>query len=61
MRRIFKARRDQAEALQLVGTVRDGDAPRGAAHILKPDLIVADISMPTELVQAIRMIAGGGT
>jgi DNA-binding NarL/FixJ family response regulator len=100
-----------AEAFQLVGTVRDGDALLEAAHTLKPDVIVADISMPgmdglsatrqirerlphtrvilltnygdpvlarhaldvgasgfvlkvyasTELVQAIRMVLGGGT
>jgi len=35
-----------AEAFQLVGTVRDGDALLEAAHALKPDVIVADISMP---------------
>ena len=35
-----------AEAFQLVGTVRDGDALLEAAKTLKPDVIVADISMP---------------
>ena len=100
-----------AEAFQLVGTVRDGGALLEAANTLKPDVIVADISMPgtdgltamkqilkhlphmrvilltnygdpdlarhaldvgasgfvlkvyasTELVQAIRMVLGGGT
>ena len=35
-----------ARAFQLVGTVRDGDALLEAAHALKPDVIVADISMP---------------
>src|SRR5262245_10293621 len=100
-----------AKAFQLVGIVVDGDALLEAAHTLKPDVIVADISMPgtdgltamrriherlpqtrvilltnygdpilarhaldvgasgfvlndhapTELVQAIRMVLGGGT
>lgn len=35
-----------AEAFQLVGTVRDGGALLEAAETLKPDVIVADISMP---------------
>jgi CheY-like chemotaxis protein len=35
-----------AEAFQLVGTVRDGGALFEAAKTLKPDVIVADISMP---------------
>jgi len=35
-----------AEAFQLVGTVRDGGALLEAANTLKPDVIVADISMP---------------
>ena len=100
-----------AEAFQLVGTVADGGALVDAAKTLRPDVIVADISMPgtdgltamkkiqkhlphmrvilltnygdpdlarhaldvgasgfvlkvyasTELVQAIRMVLGGGT
>jgi DNA-binding NarL/FixJ family response regulator len=35
-----------AEAFQVVGTVRDGLALVQAANRLKPDVIVADISMP---------------
>lgn len=35
-----------AEAFQLVGTVRHGDALIEAAKTLKPDVIVADIPMP---------------
>ena len=35
-----------AEAFQLVGIVWDGDALIEAARTLKPDVIVADISMP---------------
>jgi len=100
-----------AEAFHLVGTVRDGGVLLEATKTLKPDIIVADISMPgtdgltamkqilnhlphvrvilltnygdpdlarhalevgasgfvlkvyasTELVQAIRMVLGGGT
>src|SRR6476619_5312595 len=34
-----------AEAFQLVGTVRDGDALLEAARTLKPDVIVADIAI----------------
>src|SRR5262245_60251946 len=35
-----------AEEFQLVGTVQDGGALLEAAKTLKPDVIVADISMP---------------
>jgi len=35
-----------AETFQLIGTVRDGGALIEAAKTLKPDVIVADISMP---------------
>jgi DNA-binding NarL/FixJ family response regulator len=35
-----------ADAFQLVGTVRNGGALLEAATTLKPDVIVADISMP---------------
>ena len=46
-----------AKAFQLVGTVRDGDALLQAAHALKPDVIVADISMPgTDGLTAMRQI-----
>ncbi len=53
------------EAFQLVGTVRDGGALLEAAKTLKPDVIVADISMPgtdgLTLVRAIRTVLDGGT
>ena len=46
-----------AEAFQLVGTVRDGDALLEAAKTLKPDVIVADISMPgTDGLTAMKQI-----
>jgi DNA-binding NarL/FixJ family response regulator len=46
-----------AEAFQLVGTVRDGDALVEAAMTLKPDVIVADISMPgTDGLTAMKQI-----
>ena len=35
-----------AEAFQLVGTVSDGGALLEAAQTLRPDVIVADLSMP---------------
>jgi DNA-binding NarL/FixJ family response regulator len=35
-----------AEAFQLVATVRDGDALLQSAKSLRPDVIIADISMP---------------
>ena len=46
-----------AEAFQLVGTVRDGAALIEAAKTLKPDVIVADISMPgTDGLTAMKQI-----
>ena len=46
-----------AEAFQLVGTVRDGGALLEAAKTLKPDVIVADISMPgTDGLTAMKQI-----
>jgi DNA-binding NarL/FixJ family response regulator len=46
-----------AEAFQLVGTVGDGDALLEAAKRLKPDVIVADISMPgTDGLTAMKQI-----
>jgi DNA-binding NarL/FixJ family response regulator len=46
-----------AEAFQLVGTVRDGGALFEAAKTLKPDVIVADISMPgTDGLTAMKQI-----
>ena len=46
-----------AEAFQLVGTVRDGGALLEAANTLKPDVIVADISMPgTDGLTAMKQI-----
>src|SRR5262245_52253146 len=46
-----------AEEFQLVGTVSDGDTLLEAAHTLKPDVIVADISMPgTNGLTAMRQI-----
>jgi DNA-binding NarL/FixJ family response regulator len=46
-----------AEAFQLVGTVRDGDALLEAAKTLKPDVVVADISMPgTDGLAAMKQI-----
>ena len=50
-------RQHVAEAFQLVGTVRDGGALLDAADRLKPDVIVADISMPgTDGVTAMKRI-----
>jgi DNA-binding NarL/FixJ family response regulator len=46
-----------AEAFQLVGTVRDGGALLEAAQKLKPDVIVADVSMPgTDGLTAMKQI-----
>ena len=46
-----------AEAFHLVGTVRDGGALLEAAKTLKPDVIVADISMPgTDGLTAMKQI-----
>ena len=46
-----------AAAFQLVGTVRDGGALLEAATTLKPDVIVADISMPgTDGLTAMKQI-----
>jgi DNA-binding NarL/FixJ family response regulator len=46
-----------AEAFQLVGTVPDGGALFEAAMTLKPDVIVADISMPgTDGLTAMKQI-----
>ena len=46
-----------AEAFQLVGTVQDGGALLEAAKTLKPDVIVADISMPgTDGLTAMKQI-----
>jgi DNA-binding NarL/FixJ family response regulator len=46
-----------AEAFQLVGTVRDGDALLEAARTLHPDVIVADISMPgTDGLAALKQV-----
>ena len=46
-----------AEAFDLIGTVRDGGALLEAAHTLKPDVIVADISMPgTDGLTAMKQI-----
>ena len=46
-----------AESFQLVGTVRDGDALLEAAKTLRPDVIVADISMPgTDGLTAMKQI-----
>jgi DNA-binding NarL/FixJ family response regulator len=46
-----------AEAFQLVGTVQDGGALLEAATTLKPDVIVADISMPgTDGLTAMKQI-----
>ena len=46
-----------AEAFQLVGTVPDGGALLEAAKTLKPDVIVADISMPgTDGLTAMKQI-----
>ena len=46
-----------AEAFQLVGTVRDGDALLEAAKTMNPDVIVADISMPgTDGLTAMKQI-----
>ena len=46
-----------AEAFDLVGIVRDGDALLEAAKRLEPDVIVADISMPgTDGLAAMKQI-----
>ena len=46
-----------AEAFQLVGTVADGGALVDAAKTLRPDVIVADISMPvTDGLTAMKRI-----
>jgi DNA-binding NarL/FixJ family response regulator len=46
-----------AEAFQVVGTVRDGGALFDAANVLKPDVVVADISMPgTDGLAAMKLI-----
>jgi DNA-binding NarL/FixJ family response regulator len=46
-----------AEAFQLVGTVGDGGALLEAAKTLKPDVIVADISMPgTDGLTAMKQV-----
>jgi DNA-binding NarL/FixJ family response regulator len=46
-----------AEAFQLVGTVRDGDALLESAKLLQPDVILADISMPgTDGMSAMKEI-----
>jgi DNA-binding NarL/FixJ family response regulator len=46
-----------AEAFQLVGTVRDGGTLIEAAKTLKPDVVVADISMPgTDGLAAMKQI-----
>ena len=48
-----------AEAFQLVGTVRDGGALLEAAKTLKPDVIVADLSMPgTDGLTAMKHVRG---
>ena len=46
-----------AEAFQLIGTVVDGDAMLEAAKTLKPDVIVADVSMPgTDGLTALKQV-----
>ena len=46
-----------AEAFELVGTVRDGGALIEAAQTLKPDVVVADLSMPgTNGLTALKQI-----
>lgn len=46
-----------AEAFQLIATVQDGGALIEAAKTLKPDIIVADISMPgTDGLTAMKQI-----
>jgi DNA-binding NarL/FixJ family response regulator len=46
-----------AEAFDLVGTVGDGGALLEAARLLKPDVIVADVSMPgTDGMTAMKQV-----
>lgn len=46
-----------AEAFELVGTVGDGGALLEAAQLLRPDVIVADVSMPgTDGMTAMKQV-----